>query len=103
MHYSTEQSVEDIVMNLSDLLYHADKKLLSRMTTSGHCIHQLLLPSTVLHEKLRSSEFVFSLPHCHCNLYKRSFVKLNNLDVLFIVLLMPYLAASAELLQKNAA
>jgi len=66
---------------LSDLLHEAEKTLFSRMLTSGHCIHQLILPPTkVIPMKLRSSQCVFALPHCHYNFYKYSFVIRNLFD-----------------------
>jgi len=65
---------------LSDLLYHADKKLFRRMTATGHQIHQLLPTYEVLPTKLRSSHCVFALPHCHYILYKHSFLLRNFLD-----------------------
>jgi len=83
MHYCAEQSVGDIAMTSNVYLIYC--RLIR------NCIYQLLPPSTVIPMKLRSSQFVFALPHCHYNLYNHSFVKLKNLDVLFIVLLMPYI------------
>jgi len=37
------------------------------MTTSGHCIHQLLSSSKLLPVQLRSSQCILALPHCHYN------------------------------------
>jgi len=39
-----------------------------------HCIHQLLPPEKIIPMKLRASNCIFSLPQCHYNLHKRSFV-----------------------------
>ena len=46
---------------LTDLLREADLHLFRKMTSnSGHCIHQLLPPTTVLPMKLRDSHCVFA-------------------------------------------
>ena len=65
---------------LSELLHDADETLFNCMLTSGHCIHQLLPTTKVIPMKLRSSQCVFALPHCHYNLYKYSFVMRNLFD-----------------------
>ena len=60
---------------LSVLLHEADAQLFRKMINNKeHCIHQLLPPEKILPMKLRSTNCIFSLPQCHYNLYKRSFV-----------------------------
>ena len=58
----------DIVLNVNVYrVYSIDKKLCSRRTAGGHCIHQLLRTFKTLSMKLHSSQSVFSLPRCHYN------------------------------------
>jgi len=60
---------------LSVLLHEADAQLFRKIINNKeHCIHQLLPPEKILPMKRRASNCIFSLPQCHYNLYKRSFV-----------------------------
>jgi len=58
---------------LSVLLHEADAQLFRKMINNKeHCIHQLLPPEK--NSTYETSCHIFSLPQCHYNLYKRSFV-----------------------------
>jgi len=65
-----------------DLLNETDAHLFRKMAKNKkkHCIHQLLPPAKILPIKLHHSHCLFTLPQCHFNLCKCSFVLQNLFD-----------------------
>ena len=79
------------VTSLSELLRNADEKLLSKMRSNNHSIHQLLPLAKTLPMRLRSTHCVFALPQCNYNLYKSSLVLRNLfLDAYWNILFLHY-------------
>ena len=66
-----------------ELVAKADKKLFASIVHPGHCLNYILPPSKNLTVTLRNTHCLFTLPLCHYNLFKKSFVIRNLFDMAY--------------------
>jgi len=66
-----------------ELVAKADKKLFASIVHPGHCLNYILPPSKNLTVRLRNTHCLFTLPLCHYNLFKKSFVIRNLFDMAY--------------------
>ena len=89
--------VTHTAFDIEEIIDNFDRKLFSKITHSGHCLHYLLPPKTSEHcsYSLRIRKHYYQLPNVEFSLYKYCFInrclfKFRWYSVCFVLFLMFY-------------